>query len=74
MRDIARRLERLEEAIGALDCICRSGGPAVEILAIGESWDEARIKLEEDAKRISCPVHGLQNTTILRLSGSDVYG
>lgn len=73
MRDIARRLERLEEAIVALDCICGSG-PPVAILAIEDGWDEERIAIEEDAKRVRCPVHGFRNTTILRLVGSDVHG
>ena len=73
MRDIAKRLERLEGALGARGCVC-GGSAAVEILAVEESWDEARIRLEEDAKRISCPLHGLQNTPLLRLYGSDIYG
>ena len=73
MRDIGRRLERLEELVGARDCIC-GAGPAVELVVIEEGWDEARIRLAEDAKRINCPVHGRQSSPILRLVGSDVYG
>ncbi|MGB6487549.1 MAG: hypothetical protein WBE91_11750 [Steroidobacteraceae bacterium] len=73
MRDIAKRLERLEEVVGALDCIC-DGTPEVEILTVEEGWDEARIRIAEDAKRVTCPLHGLQSTPILRLYGSDVYG
>lgn len=73
MRDIGRRIEKLEEALVALDCICGSGA-SVAILAIEDGWDEARIATEEEAKRVRCPVHGIQNTTVLRLSGSDVYG
>lgn len=76
MRDIGRRIEQLEAAIGALDCICgeQSAMSAAVILAIDTSWDEARIRLEEDAKQICCPVHGAQIPTIVPLVGSDVYG
>ena len=73
MRDIGRRLERLEEALGALDCVCDSG-PEVGILVIEPGWDEARIRVAEDAIRGICPVHGLQSVPVLRLAGSDVYG
>lgn len=73
MRDISRRIERLEEALGALGCICDSG-PEVEILVVEPGWDEARINLAEDAIRGTCPVHGLRNRVVVRFSGSDIYG
>lgn len=73
MRDIGKRIERLEEVLGALDCIC-GAAPAIEILIIEDGWDEERIQLAEEAKRIACPVHGAQRTPVLRLVGSDVYG
>jgi hypothetical protein len=73
MRDIGRRLDRIEEVLGDIDCLCDSG-PEVGILVIEPGWNESRISLAEDEILGACPVHGLQRTPILRLSGSDVYG
>lgn len=73
MRGIEQRLERIEELLGASECLC-AGGPAVEIVIVEDGWGEARIRLAEEAKQIACPVHGLSRTPILRLAGSDVHG
>lgn len=73
MRAIEQRLGRIEELLGASECIC-AAGTEVEILIVEDGWDEARIRLAEEAKQIVCPVHGLSRTPILRLAGSDVYG
>jgi hypothetical protein len=73
MRDIGRRLDRIEEILGDLDCTC-DGDSEVKILVVESGWDESRIRLAEDEIRGTCPVHGLQSVPILRLAGSDVYG
>jgi hypothetical protein len=73
MRDLGKRLDRIEELLGDLDCTCGDDSE-VKILVVESGWDEAHIRLAEDEILGACPVHGLQRTPILRLSGSDVYG
>lgn len=73
MRAIEQRLGRIEELLGASECVCADDS-AVEIVIVEYGWDEARIRQVEEAKRVACPVHGLSRTPTLRLAGSDIYG
>lgn len=73
MSDLARRLDRLEERIGAASCVCQARG-GIAIVVIEAGWTQERIRQAEADAAGSCPVHGTQGSPVLRLVGSDVYG
>lgn len=67
MRDIERRLERLEAHFGEKDCIC--GGPGLfhVINEEGKTGPEIEAELEACRRICTCPVHGVQEAMIVQI-------
>lgn len=73
MRNLRRRLDKLEEILGARDCIC-SEHSVMEFVVIEPGSNQDQVRALEDEKAFTCPVHGQRLPPILHLSPSDVYG
>jgi hypothetical protein len=71
MRDIARRLERLEETLGELDCICAAATGEVAIVVLEPDWTKEQMQRADEEKACACPVHGRQLPPILHISPTD---
>lgn len=56
MRDLLRRIEKLEDRFGTAACIC--GGPGLAIMFVGDP---------EPEPLPDCPVHGEQERTIVAI-------
>ena len=71
MRDIGKRLDRLEDVLGQRGCRCSDDAMRqVALVFVEADWDEKQIRDAEDAARISCPIHGLTQP-VVRLSEAD---
>lgn len=71
MADLRRRIDRLEELIGATECICGGAGRESGLVVIDPDWNAEQIREVEDGAGFECPTHGPQRPKILRISPTD---
>lgn len=72
MRDIARRLWRLEEALCELDCTCATAGREIAIVVADRDWTKEQSRRADEEKAYACPVHGRRlPPVILHISPTD---
>jgi hypothetical protein len=75
MPNIGKRLDRLEEILGAKACTCRQVDPmaALPIVIIEDGWTPEQVEAAKAAKMLVCPIHGDRPQPVLVLRGSEVH-
>jgi hypothetical protein len=70
MRDLSKRVERLEALYAEQTCVCKTQEFALVLVESG--WSPERIHEAEEQKAFTCPVHGRKLPLIVHLMPGDL--
>jgi hypothetical protein len=75
MRDIGKRIERLEEVLRDQACVCKRVDSGCLVVDVEQNAAPEEVEAAKAIHAVDCPVHGRHVPAgILVLRGSDRYG